>query len=178
MSETPERGSRDLRPYYPLLALVAFIAVVVFGPILFDRPRPAPDFTLPLVGEAGTAGPDRLRLGDLRGRVVLLDFWATWCGPCQRSTPMLARLNRRYGARGLSVVGVNVDQEGPAAVPVFARRFGLDYQVVYDDGPVSAQYGIRGLPTMLLVDRTGMIRVTRVGSESEEALAREIERLL
>lgn len=178
MSEAPAREPRSLSAYYPLIALVAFLVVVVVGPILFDRPRPAPDFTLPVVSATGSAGPDRLHLADLRGRVVLLDFWATWCGPCQRSTPMLARLQHRYESRGLSVVGVNVDQEGPAAVPVFARRFGLDYQVVFDDGPVSSQYGIRGLPTMLLVDRTGMIRVTRVGAESEEALAREIERLL
>lgn len=173
-----EGARRDLRPYYPLAALVAFIAVVVFGPVLFERPRPAPDFNLPVVSASGSAGPDRMRLGDLRGRVVLLDFWATWCGPCQQTTPVLTRLAHRYASRGLIVVGVNTDEQGPEAVPAFSRRFGLDYPVVYDDGSVSAQYGIRGLPTLLLVDRTGTIRAQRVGAESEAALAREIERLL
>lgn len=169
---------KDLRAVaFPILALVVLVALVALGP-LFERPRMAADFSLPVVNDAGQSGPDRMSLHDQRGKVVLLDFWATWCRPCQITTPMLARLSARYRDRGLTVVGVNVDENGPEAVPFFSRRFGINYPVLYDDGQVSSRYGIRGLPTLVLIDRQGWIRYRHTGVESEQELVRQIEKLL
>jgi thiol-disulfide isomerase/thioredoxin len=168
---------RDSKALYPLLAVLAIVVVVFLGPLL-KRPRQAEDFTLPLVSADGRSGPDRMRLGDQRGKVVLLDFWATWCRPCQVTTPILARLHTRYRDRGLVVMGVNVDQEGPEAVPFFARRFGVNYPVVWDDGAVSSRWQIRALPTLMLIDRQGWIRYEHTGSDTERELAEQIEKLL
>jgi thiol-disulfide isomerase/thioredoxin len=168
---------RDSKAIFPIVALLTVLAIVFLGPLL-QRPRPAEDFSLPLVGADGRSGPDRMSLADQRGKVVLLDFWATWCRPCQASTPVLTRLSERYRERGLVVLGVNVDQDGPEAVPYFARRFGVNYPIVFDEGGVSARYRIRALPTLLLIDRQGMVRFERTGAESERELAAQIEKLL
>lgn len=174
------RFSRELwsgKVLYPLAALLLIGALVGLSRCPAASPM-ASDFSLPVVTPDGRSGPDRLRLADQRGKVVLLDFWATWCGPCARTTPMLVRLARRFRERGLVVWGVNVDQYGPEAVPMFMRRFRVDYPVVYDSGAVSEQYNVRALPTVVLIDRQGRIRKVHTGAAGEDDLADEIEALL
>ena len=162
---------------YPAGAVALLGTIVGLQYCPMARPM-AQDFTLPVVTEGGRAGPDRMSLGNLRGKVVLLDFWATWCRPCAITTPSLVRLSHRFRARGLVVIGVNVDQDGPDAVPYFVRRYGVDYPVVYDDGNVSQRYNVRGLPTVVLIDRTGHIRRVHTGIAGEQELASQIEELL
>ena len=163
---------------YPLLGVILLGALILLG----VRPRhygSAADFSLPVVSDAGEAGPDRVSLRDLRGHPVLLDFWATWCGPCRFETPILVRLHQRFQARGLVVIGVNVDEGGPIAVPAFRRHFGIDYPLVYDEGMgASGHYGIEGLPTLVLIDRAGQVRMRHPGMISESELAQAITDVL
>jgi cytochrome c biogenesis protein CcmG/thiol:disulfide interchange protein DsbE len=164
------------RLFYPTVAVVLIGALAGLSRCPRTHPM-AQDFSLPVVGPDGHAGPDRVHLADQRGKVVLLDFWATWCGPCARATPALVQLSHRFRSRGLVVVGVNVDQEGPEIVPAFMRRYGVDYPVVYDNNGVSDRYNVRNLPTTVLIDRQGRIRSAHAGTDIDD-LTSEIESLL
>jgi peroxiredoxin len=112
-----------------------------------------------LVDPAGR--PFRLR--DLRGRVVLLNFWATWCAPCREEMPALEKVARELGPRGLTVVGVNV-KESKAAVEAFAREHELSFPLLLDrDGQVSARYQVYALPVTFLIDGRGRVVGTALG---------------
>ncbi len=164
--------------------LFPLLGIALLGSLMFMglRPKhygPAPDFELPSVSAEGAVAEPQVRLQSLRGSVVLLDFWATWCGPCRAELPILASLHRRYEARGLRVVGVNVDEGGPSLVPQFQRHFGLGYTLVYDDrGEASRLFGVQGLPTLVLIDRSGEVRLRHAGGISEDDLAHAIEQVL
>jgi cytochrome c biogenesis protein CcmG/thiol:disulfide interchange protein DsbE len=138
--------------------------------------RPAPAFALPLLNGGGT-----LALASLRGRPVLLNFWASWCAPCREETPLLVRVHRRYAGR-VHFVGVDAEDR-PEDARRFARRYHVDYPLVRmeDDRLVDA-YGLPGLPTTVFIDARGRI-VARtvggfVGAEGERLLVERLERLL
>jgi cytochrome c biogenesis protein CcmG, thiol:disulfide interchange protein DsbE len=164
--------------------LFPLLGVVLLGSLLFLglRPKhygPAADFELPAVSAEGEPSTERVHLAAMRGSPVLLDFWATWCAPCRVELPILASLHRRYQARGLRVVGVNVDEGGPSLVPAFRQRFGLDYVMAYDaGGQASRAFNVQGLPTLVLIDKSGQVRLRHAGTASEEELARAIESVL
>jgi peroxiredoxin len=115
-------------------------------------PRPAPDFALKsLSGE-------NLRLSEYLGQVVLLNFWATWAGPCRRQMPELDRLHQTYRSAGLVVLGVNVDEDQARAAS-FARTLGVSYPVLFDARKqVAPAYDLKTLPTTVLIDRAGRVR--------------------
>jgi peroxiredoxin len=94
-------------------------------------------------------------LSGLRGRVVVLTFWATWCPPCKEEMPVFERFHRELGSRGLTVLGINV-REGAPAIRAYGKELGLTFPLVLDpDGKIQAQYGVIGLPTTFLVGRDG-----------------------
>ena len=101
-------------------------------------------------------------IAQLRGRVVLVDFWASWCGPCRMLAPRLSALKEKFGAQGLTVVGITTDEAEKAAV--FAEKHQMRYGIVVDkDGETSRAYGVSALPTMLLVDKKGVVRDVFIG---------------
>jgi cytochrome c biogenesis protein CcmG, thiol:disulfide interchange protein DsbE len=104
------------------------------------------------------------RLADHRGEVVLINYWATWCGPCQEETPGLASLARELGPRGLAVVGVSMDTGDRTKVRDFAARFQVNYPVVFPEAMSQLGSGMAGLPTTILVDRNGRVAKTYVGA--------------
>ena len=113
---------------------------------------PAPDFTLRSVGGAN------LRLQEQRGQVVMLNFWATWCGPCRQEMPHLSRLYDRYRASGFVLLGVNIDDD-PRAAADLAARLGVHFPVLLDtDKRVSRVYDMSAMPATLLIDRDGRVR--------------------
>ncbi|PYU97451.1 MAG: hypothetical protein DMG26_21355 [Acidobacteria bacterium] len=115
-----------------------------------DHPL-APDFSL------GDLSGQKLRLADYRGKVVLLDFWATWCGPCRIEIPGFVELQNRYRDKGFTIIGISMD-DGPEPVKEFYREFKMNYPVALGDEKVSELYGgIIGLPTSLLIGRDGRI---------------------
>jgi peroxiredoxin len=118
---------------------------------------PAPDFTLK------SAEGGNLRLGELRGRVVLVNFWATWCGPCKIEMPHLNRLYEKYRSAGFVLLGINIDEDPRQAVAL-ATRMGLKFPVLLDtDKAVSRRYALDSMPATVLVDRDGKVRHVHKG---------------
>jgi len=106
-------------------------------------------------------------LGPLRGRVIVLDFWATWCGPCRVFVPKLAALQTRYGAQGLNVIGVST--EDAKDVALFAENATMPYAVAVDKrGQTTRSYGVFSLPTIVVIDKRGVVRDVAVGYDSTE----------
>jgi thiol-disulfide isomerase/thioredoxin len=135
--------------------------------------RPAPDFLLQ------TPDGAQVRLSELRGKTVLLNFWATWCPPCKAEMPDLNALHREYGeARQFAVLGIN-NEEGQAEVAAFARENGIAFPLVLDrDGAVTTdRFSVRGLPTSLIIDRDGNIRDIWTGRISKEAMLTRLKRV-
>ena len=130
------------------------------------------------------AGPSRaastLDLGAYRGKVVYLDFWASWCGPCKQSFPWMKSLQHTYGRRGLVVVAVDLDRDR-ADAQRFLARFHPDFRVVYDPvGALAQKYAVAGMPTTLLIDRRGRVRDRHIGFLPSKAAGyeRQVEQLL
>lgn len=134
----------------------------------------APDFALTNLN--GTM----VRLADFKGKVVLINVWATWCPPCVRETPRLVRLADEYTAHGLVVLGVNATyQDTEADVRAFVAQQQMSYPVLLDpDNVVGLRYPTRLMPSTFLVDRAGLIRAVRVGEIDEQQLMEQISMLL
>jgi len=117
----------------------------------------APDFLL------GRLDGSELRLSDLRGQPVVLNFWATWCAPCRKEIPQFVDASERFRDQGLVVVGVNL-QEGKSIVRPYADDFGMDFPIVIDvDGEVGDAYRLLGLPVTYFIDRGGIVRSVFTG---------------
>jgi thiol-disulfide isomerase/thioredoxin len=125
-----------------------------------------------------TAGPfaqaAELDLSAYRGKVVYVDFWASWCGPCRQSFPWLDGLEREYGAQNFVVIGVNVDQDHGKAER-FLTDTPADFPIVYDPkGEIATAYKVTGMPSGVLIDRTGHVRFQHAGfSEKQKGLYEE-----
>jgi len=168
---------------YP--AIVALVALsVLFGFAILPRLFPdtalvghaAPDFALEVV-TSDTHG-DRIHLNELKGQAVLLDFWATWCEPCQVVAPILDRISRKHQGKGLVVVGVNTSDK-PGLAPLFAKKKGLSYPIVYDEGDdVAQRYGVSNLPTLVVIDPEGNVIAVRAGLEDEGAIEDLVSRAM
>ena len=126
-----------------------------------------------------TADGRTMSLASLRGKVVLLNFWATWCQECRPEMPMFEHLHREFTAQGLSVIGINA-REGTAAIRGYAKELGLTFPLVLDPrGEINAAYGVIGLPTTFLIGRDGRAVALAVGSrEWGSAPAKAIIRTL
>lgn len=165
------------------LVVMAFGAPRFFGEEGVSSPlvgQPAPDFSAPIVAGEGADAHDRVSLSALRGQVVLLDFWASWCGPCRVSIPIVGRVAARYASRGLVTYAVNVESDQPPARIAAAHR-ALDVPVptLFDTGfEIQGTYAVSSLPTLVLVDRTGVVRRVHVGVPDEGWLDRVIGELL
>ncbi|MEP6679010.1 MAG: TlpA disulfide reductase family protein [Betaproteobacteria bacterium] len=123
----------------------------------------APAFALP------SATGDTVSLEGLRGKVVYVDFWASWCGPCRRSFPWMNAMHRKYGDKGLSIVAVNVDRKR-ADAERFLVQVPADFPIVYDaPGATPAAYGVKGMPSAYLIDATGRIVAVEQGFRDERA---------
>ena len=177
----PDRAAahdNDSALYSVSLALLALALLVGFAivPRIFHPNAPAlagkeaPDFALTVVANAKDKAQTQLKLSELRGQAVLLDFSATWCGPCNIEAPILDRVAKRYADRGLVVVGVNTsDEDGNAAV--WARRAGVSYPLVYDEkNRIAGLYDVSSLPTLVLVSREGKILEMHTGITDDGAL--------
>jgi peroxiredoxin len=112
-----------------------------------------------------------LRLSDLRKRPVILDFWATWCGPCRASMPHLSEMQVRYERRGLAVIGLSVDEQGPQRVKRFATQLGVRFTLAMANDEVLDAYGpIRSIPTTFFINRDGHIVRRVVGYIDDDTM--------
>ena len=172
---------------FMLVSLVAAILWTVasrvpsaVGAPLSSSPSPregflAPDFTL------DTLDGTKVTLSDLRGKIVVINLWATWCTPCRAEMPALENAYEQYEDSGVVILGLNVtNQDSEKDIPPFVKEFGLTFPILLDrDGSVSALYQLRGLPTTYFVNREGIIRTVVVGGPMNETFIRsKIEALL
>jgi len=136
---------------------------------------------LPALGAPALEEPARtVSLAATRGDVVYVDFWASWCGPCRQSMPLLESMQKKYGARGFRVIGVNKDVSA-ADAQRFLRQVPVGFTVVHDGGNKLAQaFDVKAMPSGYLADRHGVVRYVHRGftSASEAALEREVTSLL
>jgi thiol-disulfide isomerase/thioredoxin len=120
----------------------------------------------------------KLTLDDYKGKVILLDFWATWCGPCRIEIPGFVELQKRYRDQGLAVIGISMD-DGPEPVKDFYKQFNMNYPVAVGDEKLAEMYGgILGLPTTMLIGRDGRIYAKHVGATDLSVFESEIKELL
>ncbi len=152
-------------------ALAVFVAALSGGsclpqgPPTLQRGDPAPAF---VAADLRTGEP--VSVSDYRGRVLLVNLWATWCHPCREETPYLQRMYERYRRRGLRVLGVSIDLPADRdRVAEFVDEMGVEYDVVLDPAAASAEvFRARGLPTSVLVDRDGVVAFSWIGPIVED----------
>ncbi len=135
--------------------------------------KPAPDFALK------DSDGRTVRLSDFRGKVVMVNFWATWCGPCRIEIPWFVDFQRKNRDRGLVIIGVSMDDEGWEAVTPFVKSLGINYRVVLGNDDVAQAYGgVDALPTTFLIDRQGNIATVHVGLAAKSDFEDGIDQLL
>jgi peroxiredoxin len=133
----------------------------------------APDFTLKNIkGE-------EVRLSDLKGKIVFINFWATWCGPCRTEIPAFVELQEEFGEDNLAILGISVDQGDLSVVPKFAKSYNINYEILYANAEVVGTYGgIQSIPTTFIVDREGYLRDRLVGFPGKDYFVQVVNFLM
>lgn len=183
MSET----SKTATPGQATLIIGAVVAVaVVLGITVlptFNPPRsklvglPAAGFTLPVItgGEPGS----RVRLSDLRGKVVVVVFWASWCAPCRAEAPVIDRVARRHEGKGVVVLGVATSGDDWQRAAEFAKSQNLGYTTLFDDGDhVASAFRVQELPTLAIIDKEGIVSTVRSRMIHEDELEAMVKKAL
>jgi thiol-disulfide isomerase/thioredoxin len=171
------------------LFILSLAAVGLVGCNQHSASPPQPKETVIAAGEIGSRLPDfsvkdlqghDISSADLSGRVVLIDFWATWCQPCKQEMPGYQKLADLYGSRGFAVVGFKFDTMMDAEDPVlFAKKIGVRYPLAVAADDLKQKFGgIEGLPTTILYDRQGILRKKVIGFEYTNVIESEIKPLL
>lgn len=133
-------------------AMVIAATVMLSAGAYAAAPTPAPDFTLK--SEAG----DNIRLAEQRGKVVMLNFWASWCGPCRQEMPLLDGIYKKYSKMGFVLLGINVEEDNTDAKKML-KNLGISFPVLFDTGnKLSVQYNLDAMPTSVMIDKKGKIR--------------------
>ena len=173
-----------------IVVVIAAVALMITSAAYLARHRAAPG-SGPQAGGAivnGSQAPDfelatldgkKLKLSDLRGKAVLLNFWATWCAPCKVEMPWLEELHKQYSAQGLEVVGVAMDDAKPEEVRKFAKEVGVSYTIVMGKEAVGEAYGgVQFLPASFYIDRRGKIVDRVFGLVSHKEIEDNIRKAL
>ncbi|HRG97825.1 MAG TPA: TlpA disulfide reductase family protein [Polyangiaceae bacterium] len=191
-AETPAQKPEESEGAFYVVSLAVVVLALLFGffglPKMFRTAhaerigKEAPDFTLPVVSNGDALGPktEQVALASLKGRPVLLDYWATWCGPCQAEAPVVDRIYRRHKERGLVVLGVNVNAKNDLdSVAPWVQRKGLSFPILHDfDNSGSAAFNVTNIPTLVLISREGKVVAIRTGVTSDEDLDRLVKEAL
>jgi cytochrome c biogenesis protein CcmG, thiol:disulfide interchange protein DsbE len=163
------------RSFLAFLGVCAVIGLLAFGLLSKGEAKiavgdPVPDRELPLLGESGKQGS----IADYRGRWVLVNLWASWCVPCRQEAPILDRFAHRYGKRGVSVLGINVQDNSDDAL-AFVREYHLDYPQLRSVGDErSAAFGSTGVPENFLIDPRGRLALIWRGPVDQSFLEKQV----
>ncbi len=163
------------------LALLIIMTVVACGPLAAPvRAEPPRGLDMPL----NTVSGKTLRLSDLKGQVVLVNFWATWCPPCLEEIPALTRIQERYKDKGFTVVGIDfMESTTREKLAAFVKEHGINYPVVFGDasqmtGLARELGGVFGLPVSKILDRRGKVILTKTGGLTERAFRKILDPLM
>src|SRR5471032_89320 len=147
--------------------IAGFAALLIALPVIgaVDTNAPAPDFTL------NAQSGKNVALTQFKGQVVMLNFWASWCGPCRQEMPLLDSIYKKYSKLGFTMIGVNVEPDSKAAND-WLKQTPVTFPILYDtDSKVSKLYGVAGMPSTVIVDRKGNVRMIhrgyKAGDENE-----------
>lgn len=152
-----------------IVALAVLVSAFAFGQSLGK----APNFSLK------TADGKTVELKKLKGKVVVVNFWATWCGPCKKEIPGFLDVYKQYKSKGLEIVGVSLDQDGWKPVKPFIKDHGITYPVVIGDDELARAYGgIEGIPTTFVIDRKGNIATRHVGYMDDKTFEQLVKGML
>jgi peroxiredoxin len=166
----------DSPPMKHLARLLLPLVLLCTAPLLHAEPKASGDAP---VWELKDVDGKAVKLSDFKGKVVILDFWATWCPPCRKEIPGFVELQEAYKDKGLVVIGVSLDEEGAAVVKPFMTEYKVNYPMVIGDGKtVEAYGGISGIPTTFIIDKEGKIKSVHVGYRPKETFEAEIKALL
>lgn len=161
------------KPLSLLLVAVASLVSMALPSRLEAAPKPgqpAPDFRIT------TTSGQTVTLGNYKGRVLVVDFFATWCRPCQLAIPHLVEMNRRYGRQGLQILGLSADDDGEQVVRAFAGEYHVNYPLALAGDSVAADYGVRSVPVMFVIDKKGLVAEVYRGSSEE--MGKKMEQLV
>jgi peroxiredoxin len=162
-----------------LALLAAFVLLLVISRFAPRSTAVAPGYRHPL---SNFAMPDldgkTWNLDDHRGKIVIVNFWATWCPPCRHETPDLVAVANRYAGKGVDAVGVSLDKGDPDVIRKFVREQNIPYPVVRPQADTPFVSGITSIPVTLLIDRQGRIARTYNGMVSKDELTADLDRLL
>ena len=140
----------------------AVLIVTLLGPVTGIAAKPAHDFALP-------SAKGQVTLQDYRGKVVYLDFWASWCVPCRHSFPWMNAMQKNYGTKGLEVVTINMDKKR-ALADKFLKKYPANFTVAFDpEGKSAENYGVMGMPSSYIINRKGEIVYSHVGFREKTA---------
>lgn len=167
-------------------AAIGLAAVLLFAGCNSSKPVSAASSTKPEKDrkvapefELKDADGKTVRLSDYKGKVVLLDFWATWCGPCKIEIPWFIQFERTYKDKGFAVIGVAMDEEGWTVVKPFISEMAINYRIVQGNDATAQLYGgVDALPTTFLIDRDGKVAATHVGLNAKDDFENGIKKLL
>lgn len=161
--------------YISILLVLVLTAFAIAPAVAAEQVAgPAPDFTL----KSGSG--ENIKLSELRGQVVLINFWASWCGPCRKEMPLLDQLYQQYKPLGFTVLGVNVEED-PAQARTLLGKVPVSFPVLFDGtNAVSKQYDVIAMPTTVIVDRNGNMRYLHKGYMPgyEDAYQQQVRALL
>ncbi|AOY87353.1 redoxin [Marinobacter salinus] len=163
-----------MKPFFKPLALLVVLAGVATAASAESMNVPAPDFTL------HSRSGENLRLEDHRGEVVMLNFWASWCGPCRQEMPLMNEIYDRYKDLGFTILAVNVDENRDEALR-FLDSVPVDYPILYDpESSVSELYEVQAMPTTIMIDRDGNARYVHYGYQPgyEDEYEQQIRKLV
>jgi thiol-disulfide isomerase/thioredoxin len=145
------------------LVVLLVMGMPVFAAVAAESGQPAPDFGATLLQGNGT-----LELEQYRDKVLYLDFWASWCGPCRQSLPALEALRTEFGADGFEVIAVNLDEKPQDGLD-FLKKYPVTYPVVQDaQGRIARLYDVRSMPMSYLIDRQGVVRHVHQGFNKKD----------
>ena len=162
------------RNQLPILAVLSIAVLLAAKTSPAAEPKPvAPNWQLRDINGKP------INLADFKGKVVILDFWATWCPPCRQEIPGFVTLQRKYQDKGLVIIGVSLDQQGPGVVKPFVRELRMNYPVVMGDEKIVSDYGgIEAIPTTFIIDRQGEVVTAHQGFRDSATFEAEIRPLL
>ena len=177
-------GKRDL---IILSVIVLVVAAMIWSAVHFSRRGPQGAAAIPGGSLVGKSAPDfqlttldgkQVSLSDYRGKAVMLNFWATWCGPCRIEMPWFVDLQKKYEPQGFEILGVAMDDSGEKAIRDFTQQIGTNYTILLGKDAVGDAYGVEGMPTTFFIGRDGKVMDQTLGLASKKELEERIQRTI